>query len=474
MKNLFSFLLLFFAIASFAQDKNVKITIKALGSTNDKVIITSSNLFFDNDTLANTTLNTEGNAVVGIQLSQPIFVGITIGNKGAMGYLIPNDNVGLSIDLRDEKSIYTFTGKGAEANNYLAKSGAIFSEYFRFNGKQINEWEPEIFASRLAAMEKAFADFHQDYISKNKLPQNVGKLLEVSTHMAPLAFKNNYIRAHFRTPEEKAKMPELLKRVYNEIPFIDELLAAKYNEYTYVLKDHFYDLMSSFFEGKTPEENKAIYLQFPKYVEQTIKKGNYSPTIKEFLLALNVYEAFGEGINKISTSVYNNFINSYPSSFYLSSLDRKYQKWLTLSKGTPAPDFVGLTPDGKKVALSDLKGKIVYVDIWATWCAPCRAELPKSKEIHKQFSTNENVAFLYVSIDNETDKWKKFLKADPNFKGLHINISNQEQVGKLYKTYQMAGVPTYLLIDQEGKIASAPASRPSSGKVEDEIRGLLK
>lgn len=224
MKYLFHFLFLFLSIESFAQDKNVKITIKALGSTNDKVLITSSNLFFGNDTLAKTTLDAEGNAVLEIQLSQPIFVGIKIGNKGGTGYLMPNDNVGLSIDLKDEKSIYTFTGKGAEANNYLAQSGAVFSEYFRFNGKPINGWEPEIFASRLAVMEKAFADFHQNYMSKSSLPQNTGKLLEASTRMAPLSFKKNYIMAYFNTPEEKEKMPELLKKVYGEIPFSDELL----------------------------------------------------------------------------------------------------------------------------------------------------------------------------------------------------------------------------------------------------------
>lgn len=474
MKYLFHFLFLFLSIESFAQDKNVKITIKALGSTNDKVLITSSNLFFGNDTLAKTTLDAEGNAVLEIQLSQPIFVGIKIGNKGGTGYLMPNDNVGLSIDLKDEKSIYTFTGKGAEANNYLAQSGAVFSEYFRFNGKPINGWEPEIFASRLAVMEKAFADFHQNYMSKSSLPQNTGKLLEASTRMAPLSFKKNYIMAYFNTPEEKEKMPELLKKVYGEIPFSDELLKAKHNEYASVLTYHFYDLADPFFKGKTPEEKRVIYLQFPNYADQKIKKGNYSATVKEFLLAKNVYEAFRDGISEIATSLYNDFVNSYPSSFYLASIDRKYQKWLTLSKGTPAPDFVGLTPEGKKVSLSNLKGKIVYVDIWATWCAPCREELPKAKEIQKQFSTNEKITFLYVSIDDKTDKWKSFLKSDPDFKGLHINISNQELVGKLYKAYQMAGVPTYLLIDQEGKIASAPASRPSSGKLEDEIRGLLK
>ncbi len=263
MKNLFPFVLLFFCLESIAQNKNVKITIKALGSANEKVAITSSNLLSGNDTLAKTTLDVEGNAVVEIHLSKPTFVGITIGNKGGTGYLMPNDNVALSIDLKDEKSIYTFTGKGAEANNYLAQSGAVFSEYLRFNGKQINEWEPEIFASRLAVMEKAFADFHQNYMSKSSLPQNTSNLLKISTSIIPLFFKKNYIMAYFNTPEEKEKMPEMLKKVYGEIPFSDELLKAKYSEYASVLTYHFYDLADPFFKGKTRKRKESFILNFP-------------------------------------------------------------------------------------------------------------------------------------------------------------------------------------------------------------------
>lgn len=87
MKNLFSLLLVLFAMKSFALEKNVKITIKAIGHTNDEVLITSSTMFFSNNTLAKTTLDADGKAVVGIQLSQPVFIGIKIGNTTGMGYL---------------------------------------------------------------------------------------------------------------------------------------------------------------------------------------------------------------------------------------------------------------------------------------------------------------------------------------------------------------------------------------------------
>jgi hypothetical protein len=64
-----------------------------------------------------------------------------------------------------------------------------------------------------------------------------------------------------------------------------------------------------------------------------------------------------------------------------------------LGPGKPATDVTGLTTDGKKVSLSSLKGKVVYVDVWATWCAPCRAEFPDSKKLVKEFEGNDQVEF---------------------------------------------------------------------------------
>lgn len=306
------------------------------------------------------------------------------------------------------------------------------------------------------------------------MPTSTSKLLALSTRMFPLSFKHNYIMAYFNTFEERVQMPVSLKKAYGNIPLNDELLHAKYSEYSGVLTYQLYDLWLPFFAGKTAEEKREIYLRLPYNGEQAIKTSNYSTTIKELLLAKNVYDGFNQGITPVTMMVFNHFKADFPNSDYLPALEKKYNKLLSITKGTPAPNFTGLTPEGIKLSLSDLKGKIVYTDLWATWCAPCKEELPKAKEIQKQFADNEKVTFLYVSIDSKTENWKTFLTKDSDFKGTHINISDDAEISQLYKAYQMSGVPTYLLIDQEGKIVTAKAPRPSSGKVVEAIRTLLK
>ncbi|WP_428663959.1 TlpA family protein disulfide reductase [Runella sp.] len=453
---------------------STQITIKAIGSNAEKVYIISSGMISGRDTLAKTNLNAVGNAEFTLRLTTPVFAFIRIGKKSEKVYLQPNTNTEINVDLKKEHRIFVYRGKTAEVNNYLAQSSQIVTDHLIINGKYINEFEPEEFAVRLDSMDKALAYFHRKYMAKTSLSGEMQDFLRISARMYPLSLKQNYSTARFYTPTEKVAVPPALQKVFGEVPFNDALLLAKDEAYATVLLYYLTDITYQIYYNILPEERKNSIILLPKLKDAAIKKGTYSPAVKEFLLAQNVYEAFDYGINEVATSLYNEFMTGYPSSFYLSSIDKRYRKWLTLSKGTLAPNFVGITPDGQKLSLNDLKGKVVYTDIWATWCGPCREELPKSKEIQKQFSQNDKVVFLYVSIDTDTESWKKFLKSDPAFVGTHINISNSDQVSNLYKTYQMVGVPTYLLIDQEGKISAAPAPRPSSGKVENEIKALLK
>jgi thiol-disulfide isomerase/thioredoxin len=459
-------------LESLAQ--NTGITIKTIGGNGEKVVISSTTMISGRDTLAKIGLNAAGIAEVLFSLTSPIFATIQIGNKTELAYLQPNITTELSVDLTKENSFFVYQGQAAEINNYLQQSAQIVKRHLIVNGKYINEFEPKEFTDGLDRIEKALADFHQKYTAQTSLSDEMQEFLKMSARMFPLSFKQNYIAARFYTSTGKTEVPLRLEKMFGDIPYNDVLVLAKNEAYATVLYYLLRDIKAKFYFEAAPEERQNIFVQIPKLTAVAVKQGKYPPAVTEFLMALNAYQALDLGINDIAASLYSDFVNSYPSSFYISSIDRKYQKWATLSKGKTAPDITGVTPEGKKISLSDLKGKIVYTDIWATWCAPCREELPKAKEIQKQFASNDKVVFLYVSVDSQANKWKDFLKADPDFKGTHINIADEKQVSNLYKAYQMAGVPTYLLIDQDGKIATAPAPRPSSGKVEDEIRALLK
>jgi thiol-disulfide isomerase/thioredoxin len=69
---------------------------------------------------------------------------------------------------------------------------------------------------------------------------------------------------------------------------------------------------------------------------------------------------------------------------------------MAIPPGNKAPDFADTTPEGKLVSLHDLAGKVVYIDVWATWCGPCRKEIPYAKKLQKEFTGNSKIAFVNI------------------------------------------------------------------------------
>lgn len=159
----------------------------------------------------------------------------------------------------------------------------------------------------------------------------------------------------------------------------------------------------------------------------------------------------------------------------LSELQGYYAENLLIKRlnNTPSPSFDYENFKGGKTKLEDLRGKYVYIDVWATWCGPCRAEIPHLKEIEKKYH-NKNIEFVSISIDTKKDydKWKKFV-AEKELSGIQLYADNDWN-SEFVKDYNINGIPRFILIDPKGKIVNANADRPSSAKLVEVLDGLLK
>ena len=114
----------------------------------------------------------------------------------------------------------------------------------------------------------------------------------------------------------------------------------------------------------------------------------------------------------------------------------------------PAPDFAGKTLNGETLKLSQYKGKVVLLDFWASWCAPCKQEFPFLVQLHHQLK-NKKFTVIGVNVDTDLQKVDRFLskqKAKPAFP---IVFDSQ---GKIAELYQLQGMPTTILIDKNGVI----------------------
>lgn len=142
------------------------------------------------------------------------------------------------------------------------------------------------------------------------------------------------------------------------------------------------------------------------------------------------------------------------------------------AKGDVAIDFKFPDANGKEVALSDLKGKVVYVDVWATWCGPCKQEIPHLKKLEEEYK-GKNIVFLGVSTDRQRDHetWKKFL-IDHELKGIQLFAGDKSR--DITGPYKIQGIPRFLLIGADGRMISDNAPRPSSGEVKLVLDNALK
>lgn len=142
----------------------------------------------------------------------------------------------------------------------------------------------------------------------------------------------------------------------------------------------------------------------------------------------------------------------------------------TLKPGDKGLDFKYEDKDGKMVSFSDLKGKVVLIDTWATWCGPCKVEIPHLKKLEEEMK-GKNVHIVSISVDEEKDKekWKKMI-ADENLGGLQLFASGWSEITQYYK---ITGIPRFLLFDKEGKIISVDAPRPSNPELKPLIEKYL-
>ena len=138
-----------------------------------------------------------------------------------------------------------------------------------------------------------------------------------------------------------------------------------------------------------------------------------------------------------------------------------------------APDFSLADINGKRFDLSDFKGKYVYMDIWATWCGPCKVQIPYMKQLEEQFR-DAPIHFVSVSVDNDDDKpvWAKMVREN-EMSGVQLFAGRENNFGFDYKIQY---IPTFILIDKEGNIinptAPAPMDYQSQG-VNQELVSIL-
>lgn len=153
--------------------------------------------------------------------------------------------------------------------------------------------------------------------------------------------------------------------------------------------------------------------------------------------------------------------------------ERLYATLSQLGPGTEAADFEMQDTEGRTVRFWDVikRGKITYIDFWATWCGPCCAEIPFVEKLVEKYKGNEKIQFVSISLDDKLDKWHEKLNRDKPTWEQYVIPENFDS--KFAREYNIRAIPRFMVFDGKGRIISTNANRPSSPEIENTLNQLI-
>ncbi|GAB4228798.1 MAG: hypothetical protein Tsb0034_00110 [Ekhidna sp.] len=212
--------------------------------------------------------------------------------------------------------------------------------------------------------------------------------------------------------------------------------------------------------------------EFVEYIDQSIDQEDDRNFVKAFYIK-NLIERpqyWNKHYKVLNSIELKNLLLQETSNPYATLFEVGSKSYFSAMKGEEAYKFHALKTDSTLFSLSDCLGKLVVMDIWATWCAPCLQQKPYFEQLSTQFKNNE-IEFISVSIDKSFSKWRNaILEKEDKGNTIEVNISNDQDTFSRF--YNIQSIPRYILIDKDGYIIDADMEDPGKGMI-DRINSLL-
>jgi len=358
-------------------------------------------------------------------------------------YLTPGDQLTATIDVANSE-LATFSGKGAVVNTYMRHTLFPKAGSFLMSAATIRP-RPEQTLDNILSMAKARRE-----------------QLDSLTDITP----------EFRRLEEARVKADVIVSIMALRTYIN-FARTPSQEYAHL----FYAMAEPVMEDYCRDFIDASLLQIEVYrdvCQEILKReplGHEAARqqIRDWIRVQDTIENMKKVHSKEDLARFKGVFAGIKTARYAQAGEAYLQSLLRFGKGDPAADFTATDINGGKVSLSSLKGKAIYLDLWATWCGPCMAQMPYLETLKAKYKDNPNVVFVSLSIDDEAnmDKWRKSV-ADRKADGYQWEI-NAAKLG----AYTITGIPRMILINPDFTIADLNGPVPADPAAVAAVDGML-
>ncbi|GAA4899504.1 hypothetical protein GCM10023311_26030 [Flaviramulus aquimarinus] len=402
----------------------------------------TENITISNDGIFQDTLSTDINSYVLFDGVNPIFLSIE-----------PGYNLIINYDAKDFSNTLSIRGTGSEVNNYLAAKRKNEKKLFG-NGSAVYSLGETALKDKLLAIKSSqdsllnsTEGISSDYLTKEKRNLQYDYLNKLK----------DYENVHrYFSKNSTFTVSEGFLNEFDDFDYSNESDFSFSNAYKAILTDYYNEKAKTLVEKDSIADDMA-FIKTVNSIKSTLIKNTL----------LYDYANYNMNRSKDIEAFYQAFLKHSTDEKKNALITEKYNKITALAKGKPSPQFNNYENHaGGTTSLTDLKGKYVYIDVWATWCGPCVREIPSLKKIEEQYH-DKNIEFVSLSIDRvaDYDKWKTMVN-EKELGGMQL-FADKDWQSSFVRDYQIEGIPRFILIDTESNIVDANAPRPSNPALVD-------
>ena len=358
----------------------------------------------------------------------------------------------------------------------------------------VNTYGPDQYLRLMDSIRREGDALYDRFVAADSLSEEAGAHAKAYIDLSYANMPGEYLMENSRL--EKAKIPEAFyERMFAPLPLNESMLAASPLD-TYVNRIHFQyvrpRVMEWFLENEDVEKLNAmttedIYARDPffmrydsLYARKLVEFTPDDPLLRQLVLAEKVEQSLNSGTAGLIH--YENNRDFIEQTLTLPSLREPLEKLYAETKERleNIPEYTEAVmkqlegtsfEELMKTMLTENKGKVIYIDVWATWCGPCKEEMPDAKKLREEL-VGEDVVFVYFCIESDDAGWKsdmaRFEIAGQNY------LLTEAQSAPLRSAFGIEGIPYYLLVDRQGRVVEQGSHlRPSHPETRTKIEKLL-